>query len=343
MHLNRACAFPHLEDLFVREDVTDTAEALLPTIPGHLRRMCAALDGMLPEVAPGAHCTTPYDCPFAARCQPELPAHHVSTLYQVRAGRVAAWLGEGIELLRDVPDDAPLTPVQARQVHAVKRGRLVVESGLGRALGAVALPVAFLDFETINPPVPAWNGCHPYEAAPVQMSCHVLGLRGGSTHHAHLPAGPGDPRPELAEAVVRACDGAATVVAYNAGFEARCLEHLATAVPRLSTRVRSIRDRLVDLLPIVRDHVYHPAFGGGFGLKAVAPVLVRGAGYGDLDVADGDTASMLLETLLLAPEKLEPEGRRKLRAQLLAYCERDTEALLKVHDRLRRLAAGSDG
>jgi hypothetical protein len=94
----------------------------------------------------------------------------------------------------------------------------------------------------------------------------------------------------------------------------------------------------VDLLPIVRDHVYHPSFGGGFGLKAVAPALVRGAGYGDLEVADGDHASTLLEGLLLAPEKLGARERARVRAQLLAYCARDTEVLVKVHERLAALA-----
>ncbi|MFL5302211.1 MAG: hypothetical protein ACJ79R_17925 [Anaeromyxobacteraceae bacterium] len=61
MHLNRACAFPDLEDLFVREDVTAAAEALQPSIPRQLDEMRAALDGPLPSVAPGAHCGEPYE------------------------------------------------------------------------------------------------------------------------------------------------------------------------------------------------------------------------------------------------------------------------------------------
>jgi hypothetical protein len=339
MHLNRDCAFPHLDDLFVRDDVTREAEALLPAIPRQLRRMREALGGELPDVEPGEQCSDPYECPFLGRCHPELPEHHVSTLYSIRAAKVAGWRDAGCETIHDLPDDAKLTAVQLRQVRAVKTGRIVVEDGLAGALAAIEPPVAFLDFETIDPPVPAWNGCHPYEATPVQMSCHVVGARGGVAHHEHLAVANGDPRPALAEAVVGACKGTRTIVAYNAPFEARCLDHLAAAVPRLARPLRSIRTRLVDLLPIVRDHVYHPAFDGGFGLKAVAPALVRGAGYRDLDVADGDTASTLLEGLLLAPEALEPAERARLREQLLAYCERDTEVLVRVHERLRALAS----
>lgn len=315
------------------------AEALLPAIPRELRRMRQALERKLPDVDPGEHCSDPYDCPFVGRCHPELPEHHVSTLYGIRGAKLAEWREVGCETIHDLPDDAKLSPVQRRQVRAVKAGRLVVEDGLADALAEIEHPVAFLDFETINPPVPVWNGCHPYEPTPVQMSCHVVGARGRTEHHEHLAEADADPRPALAAAVVRACEGARAVVAYNAAFEAGCLDRLAVAVPKLARPLGSIRKRLVDLLPIVRDHVYHPAFGGSFGLKAVAPALVRGAGYDDLDVADGDTASTLLEGLLLAPEALKPSDRARIRKHLLAYCARDTEVLVRVSELLRDLAS----
>jgi predicted RecB family nuclease len=339
MHLNRQCTYPDLNDLFVRDDVTDEVEALLPAIPRQVTKMRAALEGKLPEIEPGDQCSSPYDCPFVARCHPEVPEHHVSTLYRLHPKRRAEIDEAGFETIHDLPDDLPLSDVAARQVRAVKAGELVVEDGLGQALAPIEYPAAFLDFESINPAVPVWDGCHPYQHVPVQMSCHILGVRGRTEHHEHLSAGAGDPRPTLAEAVVRACEGVRSVVAYNAGFEAKCLEHLAEAVPKLRKPLRSIRERLVDLLPIVRDHVYHPDFGGGFGLKAVLPALVPELAYDDLDIADGDTASTALELLLLSPESMTARDRTTLRKQLLAYCGRDTEALVALTDRLRHLAS----
>jgi hypothetical protein len=338
MHLNRDCTYPDLNDLFVRDDVTDEVEALLPEIPRHVKNMRAALEGKLPDIEPGEHCSLPYDCPFVARCHPELPEHHVSTLYRLRPQRRAEFDEAGFETIHDIPDDVCLSDVAARQVRAVKAGELVVEDGLGEALAAIEYPAAFLDFESINPAVPVWDGCRPYQHVPVQMSCHVHGVRGRAEHHEHLAAGAGDPREALANAVVRACAGARSVVAYNAGFEAKCLEHLAEAVPRLRKPLRSIRERLVDLLPVVRDHVYHPDFGGGFGLKAVLPALVPELAYDDLDIADGDTASSALEALLLAPESMGAAEREKLREDLLDYCERDTEALVALTEQLRTIA-----
>lgn len=337
MHLNRECRFPRLSELFVREDVTKEAEAFLPSIPGHLARMKAAVAGKLPVVETGPHCTDPYECPFLARCWPKVPKHHVTTLYYARK-LVERLLARGIESIRDIPADTKLTPAQARQVRAVKGREVVVEPELAGALALLEPPIAYLDFETVAPAVPAWRGCGPYMAVPVQMSVHVVGARGATKHQEWLADGPSDPRPAMAEAVVRACAGAATVVAYNAPFEKRCLEHLAEHVPARRKPLLAVAGKLVDLLPIVRDHVYHPDFGGSFSMKAVGPALVPELSYDDLEIGEGETASNVLLGLLLGDGALGAAERRRLRKQLLAYCEQDTLAMVRLVERLRALA-----
>jgi len=339
MHLNRACRYPDLSDLFVREDLTAPAEAFQREIPGHLARLQRAVTGPLPVVETGPHCTDPYECPFLSRCWPAVPEHHVSTLYYGR--RLAQrLLAQGIESLHDLPAETKLSPAQARQVQAVRSGEIVVEPGLTDALGLLRPPIAYLDFETINPAIPAWNGCGPFMAVPVQMSCHVVDARGETVHHEHLADGPGDPRPAMAEAVLRACGDAATVVAYNAPFERRCLEHLAEHVPDRRRALLAVAGKLVDLLPIVRDHVYHPAFVGSFSMKAVGPALVPEISYDDLEIGEGGTASAALEGLLLGSAPLPPAKREALRGQLLAYCAQDTLAMVRLVERLTALADG---
>jgi hypothetical protein len=219
----------------------------------------------------------------------------------------------------------------------VKAGKVVAEDGLADALAALRAPVAYLDFETINPAIPVWKGCGPFMQVPVQMSCHVVGGRGATAHHEHLADGPDDPRPAMAEAVVRACADARTVVAYNASFEKRCIEHLAEHVPSRRAALKAVAKKLVDLLPIVRNHVYHPDFGGGFSMKVVAPALA-GLDYSELEIGEGGTASAVLEGLLLNGAEINPTERKKLRGQLLVYCKQDTLAMVKVVERLRKLA-----
>jgi hypothetical protein len=79
-------------------------------------------------------------------------------------------------------------------------------------------------------------------------------------------------------------------VVYNQGFESQRLSELATWCPEFRMRIRKIQKRLWDLLPVMRDHVYHPAFAGSFRLKAVLPALVPSMTYDGMDVADGEDA-----------------------------------------------------
>lgn len=339
MHLDRACRAPDLTNLFVRDDVTELAEAFQRDVPGHLDRMQASLDrAEPPPIVPGTDCEEPHECPFQARCFPNLPEHHVSTLYRIGKNRLAELLASGIETIEALPADHGFSGRTERQVRAVQSRRTIVEPGLAAALEPLRSPVAYLDFETIAPPVPVWDGCAPYEAIPVQMSCHVVGRDGAVVHHAHLADAGADPRAMMADAVVTACAGASVITAYNAPFEAGCITRLAEAVPPRKHQLLEVRERLVDLLPIVADHVYDPAFHGTFSIKSVLPALVPSLGYSDLEVADGETASARLEQLLLEPDSIPADEREKTRRDLLDYCKRDTLAMVKLVERLRELA-----
>jgi predicted RecB family nuclease len=339
MHLNRDCRYPDLSNLFIRKNVTRLAETAGRSVPRTVRSLLAMLRGPLPDVTTGPHCTEPYECPFIARCWPPRAKHHVSTLYRISAMKLDKLLKAGHETLLDLPPDYATTGPMRRQIDSVRKRRVVVERGLAEVLKQIKPPVAFLDFETVSPGIPAWSGCHPYDQVPVQFSCHVTGPR-GLVHHEWLADGPGDPREPFARALLDACQGAGTVLAYHAPFERRCMESLGDVLPRLAGQLSRLRDRVEDLLPIVRDHVYHPRFLGSFSLKDVLPALVPGMGYDDLEIQDGGSASAALEALLLEAGAFTAAEQRALRRDLLRYCERDTLGIVRLYERLGELARG---
>ncbi len=338
MHLNRACTFPDLSDLFTRTDVTTDVATLLPEVPTQVRQLLRMLEADLPEVPIGSHCSDPRECPFVSRCWAEVPDDHVTTLFRI--GKKAWDLeAQGFGTIRSLPANLKLNGPAERQRRAVVTGGPVVEPTLRDALRAFEPPLAFLDFETINPAVPVWNGCHPYDNIPVQFSCHRLWGDGRLTHEFWLADGSNDPRPGIAAALVEACAGAGAIVAYNASFEVTCLRTLAAALGgRLAHALHDIEHRIVDLLPTVRDHVYHPAFGGSFSLKSVLPALVAGLSYEGMEIAEGGTASTELQRLILQGDILTADERSRLREALLRYCEMDTRATVELLERLRALA-----
>jgi hypothetical protein len=143
----------------------------------------------------------------------------------------------------------------------------------------------------------------------------------------------------VAEALLGALRGAATVLAWNAPFEKECLGILAESHPEHAPALLQARDEVEDLLPVVRNHVYHPEFRGSFSIKDVVPALLPEMSYEGLEVSDGKVASFLLERLLCRPEELSEEERRVLREQLVAYCEHDSAVMVELFRFLKEAAA----
>ena len=199
--------------------------------------------------------------------------------------------------------------------------------------------MAFLDFETVRPAIPIWNGTGPYAQVPAQFSCHTKHSDGTIEHVEWIATGPEDPRPGIARAVAAACRGADVVIAFNATFERGCLEMLAGAVPDVADELRQITLRIKDLADPVKRGVYHPDFNGSYSLKKVVPALIPDLGYGDLEVADGTTASNRLLALMQNDPPLGAEERAERRKELLAYCVRDTWVMVKLLERLGELAS----
>ena len=153
------------------------------------------------------------------------------------------------------------------------------------------------------------------------------------SHREFLHDGTGDPREPLARTLLKALGTSGSIVVYS-GFEEKRIRELAKALPHLSKDLLALLEgRMVDLLPLVRDHCYHPDFHGSFSLKAVLPALVPDLGYDDLGIRDGQAASLAYAEII-APAT--PDDRRQqLRADLLSYCGRDTEAMVRLVEMLR--------
>ncbi len=340
MHLDRNCVCPQLDSLFKTEDVTDKAREMILELAPQALAMSAMLGGTMPDTAIDVACVSPDHCEFKSRCWASMPAHHVSTLFMLRKKEAFAHHHAGrlrvvdVELPPPKKKPSPTAKVQVRQQDALRTGQRIVErESLAAALAALVYPIAMLDFETVQLAVPVWAGCTPQVQVPVQFSCHVLDGPGAEPRHFEwIARGPDDPRPQIVEALVTACRGAVTVMAYNAGFEKTALKRLAEWVPARGEELMAIHDRIVDLLPIVRENVYDPAFGGSFSIKKVLPVLVPTMSYEGLAIASGDVAAGELWRVMFG--ELMHEERESISGALLKYCRQDTQAMVALFSAL---------
>ena len=336
MHLNKEYRFPDQGDLFVRTDVTEPVAQLLPAIPTEIATQLDALLGPLPDIAIGLHCFEPRECPFLARCWPQTN-DHIIKLYNVGPKKACDYMLTGVNTIGEIPPKQKLPDAAKRQIRAMAENRLIVEPHLARVLEPFAGKLGFLDFETISRAVPVWPGMAPWEQAAAQFSYHEARGDGTYRHVGYLAEGPADARPALARAMLEATAGAERIVMYTP-FERTRIRSMQQAVPELVDELKQLEDKLIDLHPVIRDHVYHPDFLGSFSLKYVLHPLVPELTYNDLVIVDGLVASVEIARLLFVAQRIPLEERDRVRKDLLDYCERDTWAMVKLLERLRELA-----
>jgi Domain of unknown function(DUF2779) len=325
-------------NFFTRLDVRDAVTGRLIDLPARLPAMrdCLGMIG-LPDAEPGSQCGTPYACEFWDRCTADKPADWINYLPRLSQSRASELKARGIESISAVPADYPLTSKQVIIRDATATGKPYIATDLGRLLDAFGPPACYLDFEAMMPPIPLYEGTRPYQTIPFQWSLHTVDGDGVLNHREFLADGVNDPRRQFAETLIDAlaCSDDPVIV-YSAYEQTRIID-LAADFPDLSTALNALIARLADLLPIVRSAIYFPDFRFSNSIKSVAPALCPGFSYGDLDgVADGGAASAAF--LQLASGHIKHPGEvNQLRAELLAYCKRDTLAMVEVHRALARL------
>jgi predicted RecB family nuclease len=345
MHLNREYVYSggayDLDRLFRITSVDDRIAKIDAEIESRIRTQFQILEQPAPpEVAPGRQCWNPVVCEFFDRCNSPLPEDHVSHLPGVTERALHKLASLGIESVHEIPGNFSLSPRMRRACTCIQRGTPWFSPQIARKLAELRFPVYFMDFETVNPAIPRHAGMRPFDMLPFQWSLHVQRSREASLEHFEFLAASGaDPRRQFLSQLLPHLGKSGSIVVYSQAFESKRLENLAAWVPEFAPRIRQIRGRLWDLLPFMRQNVYHPGFQGSFSLKAVLPALVPELSYEEMEVADGATAGCTWESIVRGD--LDAAEKARLRDALLAYCRQDTLAMVRLVEKLGESVNGN--
>ena len=326
---------------FLFRNLTDRVKNLRPELVIRLRSQMNVLAMPTPpEVPVGPHCVNPVVCEFFQHCNQPLQEDHIGYLPRLHASAAEQLEEMGVESIHEIPADFELSEFQRRVCTAMQTGQPWFSAELKTELESLRYPLYFMDFETVNPAIPRFSGMRPYDHLPIQWSVHVQRQPGSPTEHFDfLALDSGDPRTAFIASLCEALgEDNGSIVVYNEQFESQRLWELAGWLPAYTDRIRDIQRRLWDLLPVVRNHVYHPAFGGSFSLKAVLPALVPEMTYEGMEVPNGQAAGVAWQSMI--SNGVTDSERQAKRKALLEYCGQDTLALVKLLEALRT-ASGS--
>lgn len=296
-----------------------------------------------PAVPPNKKCKR---CDCREFCMRNLPSPSVFDLYDIDQTDALRYYdgGRGAVSFEDVAAaNLPITDIQRMQVEFFlqKREPFVNAAGLRGFLGNLHYPLCFLDFETLQTPIPEFPGTRPYAQVPFLFSLWIVKEEGAAA--VRMPgrfAEPGsDPRREIAENLCEQIPAGACVVAYNAGFEKKALVGLAEAFPDLSDRLNEMAAGIKDLLVPFKSGMYYCAGMNNFSIKTVLPALFPDdpeMDYSNLEGVRNGTEAM---TVYAKMPDMDPEEREKTKADLIEYCNLDTFSLARIWEKLT-VAAG---
>jgi len=328
---------PH--QFFLFRNLTQRVRNLQPVLLFQLQSQFRVLDMPTPPaVRTGPHCTNPVVCEFFRHCNHPKPTDYIGYIPRLGVGAIEQMEQMGIESIHDIPADFELSELQRRACTAMQTGQPWFSEELRTEFESLRYPLYFMDFETVNPAIPRFQSMRPYDHLPFQWSVHVQAQPDAALERFEfLAMNSEDPRSAFISSLCEALGEEGSIVVYNEQFESRRLWELAGWLPEYTQRIRDIQRRLWDLLPVVRNHVYHPAFGGSFSLKAVLPALVPDMSYEGMLVPNGQAAGLAWESMIRGHAS-EAEREAKRRA-LLDYCAQDTLALVRLLEALQSRCA----
>lgn len=330
------------EKLFLTTSVKKEAINNQATIKENIQRLLTVADNKVcPDVKIGEHCFSPYACDFMETCWKDVPQNSVLNLGGVSKEVLFQLHNNNFKTIHDIPADFKTNELVNLQVASLKKNEVIIDKeGIEKFLSSISYPLFFMDFETIMPAVPLFDGTHPFQHIPFQYSIHFKETKSSTLLHFDFLADAGiDPRKQFIEKLIEHTKQPGDILTYYSTFERSVLNKLKKDFPEYTNEIDYILYRIKDLItPFENRLYYHPLMKGSYSIKSVLPALVSefGVGYENLAIGSGSVAMTAFENLQTENDIFKISEKRN---DLKAYCAMDTLAMVKILDVLEKIVS----
>ncbi len=334
MHLNnkyvRRGAL-EVHQLFTKINLTDFAQQKQQEIQLNLQALQQMLEqNTVPQIETGHQCTHPYTCDFYGFCHQDEVSDIFTGLKSVKKNKIELLREAEVSSLDEIPPSISFTAkewiiLQGLFKDEISRNKAALEAFVSQ----LQHPLFFIDFESMQLPLPRYSESRAYQQLTFQYSLHIINKPGDEpVHNEYLGTPPDDPRPEFISNMLAQLGASGSIIIYNSAFEPPRVRELARDFPAYEKQLLALLPRFVDLMAPFRSlHLYNPAMKGSYSIKAVLPALVPHLSYKALGIQDGGTASL---TYLSLYNDSDPISRQQKRKDLLDYCKLDSLAMVEL-------------
>lgn len=327
-------------EFLVQTDVSDKVDEILPIIREQANDALKYItDTPEPKTCSCRLKSKSHHCPTFHLLNPDIPEYSVFNITRMSGKKLASLIDEEIFKIHEMPDHIKLSVPQQNQVNLAKTGNtLINHKAIAETLSELEFPLYFLDYETVSTALPLYNGCKPYQQIPFQYSLHVLRSTDAELEHYDYLSEDATtlPAQTLLESLKKIIDDNGTVIVWNKSFEMGRNREMAHSYPEYADFMSSVNDRVFDLMEIFsKQYFVHPNFNGSNSIKAVLPVLIPELSYKEMDIHNGQNASVRWYDAVTGA--VPAEDAKNIYDALIKYCCLDTLAMVEIYKVLKAL------
>ena len=342
------------EEFFYKQDITQEVNDAIQGIESRIKNMFSIISSdKEPENDIHIYCSSPYDCPLKDECWKNIGDENIFQIKGLQKKRAFELYDQGIEKIKDIPEDFKLNEKQKIQKQLSKeesdnknnQEKHKDKEKIKEFLNNLNYPIYYLDFETINPVIPIHPGMRPYQRIPFQFSLHIQNSEQDKNqdlkHISFLSNTDKDPRQEFLQSLKNNLQqgedgGSGDIIVYNQRFEKGVMREAVEAYPEFKDwYYNDIEPRIKDLMDVFKEfYFYDKRQNGSVSIKAVLPVLSN-LSYDNMNINKGDKASFEFERITHR-ENPTDEEKERVRNELEEYCKLDTLAEYEIIEGLKR-------
>ncbi len=277
-------------------------------------------------------------CDSFSVLNPNIPEYSIHNIFQ--GNKIKELIAMEVYDPKDVPEDFDMTDRQREKIYLQKIGKPNINTTeIKEKIEKFIYPIYFLDYESINKPVPLLDGYKPNQHLVFQYSLHKLNEDGKLEHFEYLAYDFENATSGLVKNLQSDLGPIGTIISWHDLFEKSRNKELAKLHPECKIFFDSVNNRIFDLKVIFQKDYLHPDFKGSASIKKVLPVLLPELSYKKLNIQDGTMAMTAFEEMveIKKNKKRSMKKLKRIKENLLKYCKLDTLAMVLIYKFLKDL------
>jgi len=323
-----------IKKLFTIEDVTEQVNEKIPEIKEEIKKALEIMnieDRLDIRVIEG--CKNPKKCEYL-----ECYCKEVPEIYGM-AGKIPE--KHLLALVnREILDPKKLDKeiLKAIEYKPLEKFTEINKEAIRKEFSKLEYPLYFFDYETYMSAIPPFDGTKPYQQIPFQYSLTIKETPKAKPKSLEFLARKFEnPIPDLLAQLKKDMGPKGSVIVWYSSFEKGRNEEMGEMYPEYANFLKGVNKRVFDLYQIFRfrNKMYIKSdFQELASLKIILPVLCPELSYENLAIREGGEASASWP--ILTSDKTTAEEKERLEKNMLAYCKRDTEAMVGIMERVNK-------